>query len=80
MTNGIPLGRSLLLPVGTVNCVQTLKDIKENFDSPSLEELCKPTVVVATLCKASGLFNEGVPRGHFNMIVIDEAGQARCAF
>ena len=25
MTNGIPLGCSLLLPVGTVNCVQTLK-------------------------------------------------------
>jgi hypothetical protein len=25
MTNGIPLGSSLLLPVGTVNCVQTLK-------------------------------------------------------
>jgi hypothetical protein len=25
VTNGIPLGRSLLLPVGTVNSVQTLK-------------------------------------------------------
>jgi hypothetical protein len=25
VTNGIPLGRSLLLPVGTVICVQTLK-------------------------------------------------------
>jgi hypothetical protein len=25
VTNGIPLGPSLLLPVGTVNCVQTLK-------------------------------------------------------
>jgi WD40 repeat protein len=25
VTNGIPLGRLLLLPVGTVNCVQTLK-------------------------------------------------------
>ena len=25
VTNGIPLGRSLLLPVHTVNCVQTLK-------------------------------------------------------
>jgi hypothetical protein len=25
VTNGIPLGCSLLLPVGTVNCVQTLK-------------------------------------------------------
>jgi hypothetical protein len=26
VTNGIPLGSPLLLPVGTVNCVQTLKD------------------------------------------------------
>jgi hypothetical protein len=26
VTNGIPLGSSLLLPVCTVNCVQTLKD------------------------------------------------------
>jgi hypothetical protein len=25
VTNGIPLGRPLFLPVGTVNCVQTLK-------------------------------------------------------
>ena len=25
VTNGIPLGSPLLLPVGTVNCVQTLK-------------------------------------------------------
>jgi hypothetical protein len=25
VTNGIPLGSSLLLPVDTVNCVQTLK-------------------------------------------------------
>jgi hypothetical protein len=26
VTNGIPLGCSLLLPVHTINCVQTLKD------------------------------------------------------
>ena len=25
VTNDIPLGRALILPVGTVNCVQTLK-------------------------------------------------------
>jgi hypothetical protein len=25
VTNGIPLGSSLLLPVDTVNCIQTLK-------------------------------------------------------
>jgi hypothetical protein len=29
VTNGIPLGSSLLLPVDTVNCVQTLKDVWE---------------------------------------------------
>jgi hypothetical protein len=29
VTNGIPLGSSLLLPVCTVNCVQTLKDMWE---------------------------------------------------
>jgi predicted RNA binding protein YcfA (HicA-like mRNA interferase family) len=27
VTNGIPLGRPLLLPVDTVNCVQTLKEL-----------------------------------------------------
>jgi hypothetical protein len=27
VTNGIPLGSSLLLPVDTVNCVQTLKAV-----------------------------------------------------
>jgi hypothetical protein len=38
MTNGIPLGRPLILPVGTVNCVQTLKDLayasgeREDYD------------------------------------------------
>jgi hypothetical protein len=30
VTNGIPLGSSLLLPVVTVNCVQTLKDTLGN--------------------------------------------------
>ena len=33
-------------------------------------------VVVATLTKAAGFVNDGVPRGHFDMIMIDEAGQA----
>ena len=47
-----------------------------DFVVPELEELLKPTVVVATLTKAAGLVNEGVPRGHFDLIVIDEAGQA----
>jgi helicase MOV-10 len=46
------------------------------FVVPELEELLKTTVVVATLTKAAGLVNEGVPRGHFDLIVVDEAGQA----
>ena len=46
------------------------------FEMPTLEELLKPAIVVATLTKAGSLFNTGVPRGHFDMIVVDEAGQA----
>jgi helicase MOV-10 len=46
------------------------------FDSPTLQAICKPLVVVATLTKAAGFMNDGVPRGHFDMIMIDEAGQA----
>jgi hypothetical protein len=37
VTNGIPLGRPLLLPVGTVNCVQTLKVLKKQV--PQLRTL-----------------------------------------
>jgi hypothetical protein len=32
VTNGIPLGCSLLLPVGTVTCVQTLKGINHRHN------------------------------------------------
>ena len=46
------------------------------FETPSVEAICKPLVVVATLTKAAGFVNDGVPRGHFDMIMIDEAGQA----
>ena len=48
----------------------------DGFEMPALEDLLKPTVVVATLTKASALLNAGVPRGHFDVIVLDEGGQA----
>ncbi len=38
--------------------------------------LCEKRVVVATLSTASGLFNHGIPGGHFDLVVIDEAGYA----
>jgi serine/threonine protein kinase len=37
VTNGIPLGSSLLLPVDTVNCVQTLKGSPRFVKSQTLE-------------------------------------------
>ncbi len=38
--------------------------------------LCEGRVVVATLATASGLFNHGISGGHFDLVVIDEAGYA----
>ncbi|KAK3267242.1 hypothetical protein CYMTET_24188 [Cymbomonas tetramitiformis] len=46
------------------------------FVQPPLEEIMSKTVNVMTLSTAGKLTNMGVPRGHFDMIVIDEAGQA----
>ena len=51
-------------------------DVEQAFPMPTLDELLKPCVVVATLNTASKLYNQGVPRGHFDMICVDEAGQA----
>lgn len=48
----------------------------ENFENLPLEELLKKQVVVATLSTASKLRNNGVMNGHFDMVIIDEAGQA----
>jgi hypothetical protein len=39
VANGIPLGRSLLLPVGTVNWVQTLQAIYETLMTPLVPAL-----------------------------------------
>ena len=46
------------------------------FETPSLEEIKRPRVVVATLATAAKLCCEGLPRGHFDVMVIDESGQA----
>eukprot|EP00966_Prymnesium_polylepis_P036905 856209-Prymnesium_polylepis.1 len=46
------------------------------FADPPLEEVLKKRVVVATLTVAGKLVNMGVPRGHFDVVVVDEAGQA----
>ena len=56
--------------------VSNWSDTEGVFASPSLAELMSKTVVVATLGVAGKLGNMGVPRGHFDLIVIDEAGQA----
>lgn len=47
-----------------------------SFEDFQLDRVMKATVLVATLCMAAHLHNLGVPRGHFGLIVIDEAGQA----
>jgi helicase MOV-10 len=41
-----------------------------------LIELLKPMVIIATCAKAGELTNLGVKRGHFDLILVDEAGQA----
>ena len=46
------------------------------FITPSEKTICNSTVVVATLAKAAELMNMGIPRGHFDLVVIDEGGQA----
>ena len=46
------------------------------FAQPRAADLLSKAVVVTTLCTAGKLANMGVPRGHFDLMVIDEAGQA----
>ena len=46
------------------------------FAQPCAADLLSKAVVVTTLCTAGKLWNMGVPRGHFDLMVIDEAGQA----
>jgi hypothetical protein len=51
VTNGIPFGSSLLLPVGTVNCVQTPK-APEALRSTRLPLMCLMTVIMLHRCSA----------------------------
>jgi helicase MOV-10 len=44
------------------------------FYSPEVEELQTFAVIVCTCCAGGRLYNKGVPRGHFECIVVDEAG------
>jgi hypothetical protein len=49
VTNDIPLGCSLLLPVHTVNCVQTLKAVDSLFSAPELGKVYGHPVDVYSL-------------------------------
>lgn len=46
------------------------------FSTPNVDEILSKSIVVATLSTAGKLTNIGVPRGHFDLILIDESGQA----
>ena len=49
----------------------------ESFDQPAPAEVLSKSIVVSTLSLAGKLQNTaGVERGHFDLIVIDESGQA----
>jgi hypothetical protein len=55
---------------------QGYDDVKRCYPSVTREDLLKKRIVVATLSMGGSLYNLGVPRGAFDLIVIDEAGQA----
>ncbi len=54
----------------------THTDPSGHFVIPSLEVLQEKRAIVATLSTASGLFNHDIQGGHFDLVVIDEAGYA----
>ena len=56
--------------------VSNWSEVEQAFVTPCAESLMSKAVVVSTLSVAGKLGNMGVPRGHFDLIVIDEAGQA----
>ena len=47
-----------------------------SFAELPVEQILKKQVVVATLTTVGKLVNAGVPRGHFDVVIVDEAGQA----
>ncbi|PIA44980.1 hypothetical protein AQUCO_01700506v1 [Aquilegia coerulea] len=46
------------------------------FRSPPLKALMRYRIIISTYMSASLLYAEGIKRGHFSHIVLDEAGQA----
>ena len=59
-----------------IRCLTNWDSTKKCFVTPTKQEIMRPTVVCATLCTAGKLYNRGIPRGHFDLVIIDEAGQA----
>ena len=51
-------------------------DSERAFAMPELADIQSKRVVVSTLSMAAKLHNQGLARGHFDMIVVDESGQA----
>ncbi|OQR95699.1 RNA helicase [Thraustotheca clavata] len=54
----------------------TLQNDEGGFDPPSLEEIQAAPIVVSTIATGSKLYNIGIRRGYFDLIVFDEAAQA----
>jgi cold shock CspA family protein/DNA polymerase III delta prime subunit len=47
-----------------------------HFPFPGLDEFLQYNIVVCTCAMAGTLYNYGVPRGHFDVVFVDEAGHA----
>ncbi|GAQ77983.1 RNA helixase SDE3 [Klebsormidium nitens] len=48
-----------------------------HFTIPDAAALARPRVIISTCCSASLLHAQGLPRGHFSHVFVDEAGHAR---
>ncbi|PQQ11118.1 putative RNA helicase SDE3 [Prunus yedoensis var. nudiflora] len=48
----------------------------DTFKCPELRVFRRYRIIISTYMSASLLYAEGVPRGHFSHIILDEAGQA----
>ena len=51
-------------------------DNSNGYSSPSPDDISNYQVVVATCAMAGKLYNSGIPRGHFDVVVVDECGHA----
>ena len=54
----------------------TESDDANGFKMPSLYDLQNKSIIVATCATAAKLYNIGMTTGHFDVIIIDEVGQA----